>query len=68
MRRRPSSGLRQSSSLCTCRFASPTDFRCDADPDVLADYVLALFKYDTSEAELIAMLNEQLRDFLEDSA
>ncbi|KOS16507.1 protein containing the rna recognition motif [Malassezia pachydermatis] len=38
---------------------------CDADPDVLADYVLALFKNDTSEPELIAMLNEQLLDFLE---
>ena len=38
---------------------------CDADPDVLADYVLALFKNDTGEDELVAMLNEQLVDFLE---
>ncbi|WFD27591.1 hypothetical protein MNAN1_002591 [Malassezia nana] len=38
---------------------------CDADPDVLADYVLALFKNDANEAELVAMLNEQLADFLE---
>ncbi|KAI3613895.1 hypothetical protein CBS9595_004072 [Malassezia furfur] len=38
----------------------------DADPDVLADYVLALFKYDTGEQELLAMMNEQLVDFLED--
>ncbi|PKI85393.1 hypothetical protein MVES_000233 [Malassezia vespertilionis] len=38
---------------------------CDADPDVLADYVLALFKYDTNEQELLTMMNEQLADFLE---
>ncbi|WFC99958.1 hypothetical protein MYAM1_002704 [Malassezia yamatoensis] len=38
---------------------------CDADPDVLADYVLALFKYDTGEQELLKMMNEQLVDFLE---
>ncbi|WFD19898.1 hypothetical protein MCAP1_002139 [Malassezia caprae] len=38
---------------------------CDADPDVLADYVLALFKNDANETELVAMLNEQLADFLE---
>lgn len=38
---------------------------CDADPDVLADYVLALFKNDSNESELVAMLNEQLADFLE---
>ncbi|WFD31529.1 hypothetical protein MSPP1_002567 [Malassezia sp. CBS 17886] len=38
---------------------------CDADPDVLADYVLALFKNDSNEQELAAMLNEQLVDFLE---
>lgn len=42
--------------------------RCDADPDVLADYVLALFKYDSGDEELISMLNEQLVDFLEDRA
>ena len=38
---------------------------CDADPDVLADYVLALFKNDADDDELIKMLNEQLVDFLE---
>ena len=38
---------------------------CDADPDVLAEYVLALFKYDTGEQELLSMMNEQLVDFLE---
>ena len=38
---------------------------CDADPDVLADYVLALFKNDADDDELNKMLNEQLVDFLE---
>lgn len=38
---------------------------CDADPDVLADYVLALFRYDSGEDELKHTLNEQLLDFLE---
>ena len=38
---------------------------CDADPDVLADYVLALFKNDSNESEHVAILNEQLADSLE---
>ncbi len=37
---------------------------CDADPEVLADYVLALLKHESSEAELQALLTEQLEDFL----
>ncbi|KAN0065550.1 hypothetical protein ACQY0O_001387 [Thecaphora frezii] len=37
---------------------------CDADPEVLSDYVLALLKHDASEAELQKLLREQLEDFL----
>lgn len=40
---------------------------CDAEPDVLADYIIALLKHDGTEAELSALLNEQLSDFLDDS-
>ncbi|CAO1615786.1 unnamed protein product [Parajaminaea phylloscopi] len=39
---------------------------CDAEPDVLADYVIALLKHDASEADLSSLLNEQLADFLDD--
>ncbi|PWY98892.1 hypothetical protein BCV70DRAFT_192906 [Testicularia cyperi] len=37
---------------------------CDADPEVLADYVLALLKHEASEEELQKLLTEQLEDFL----
>ncbi|KAJ1019936.1 hypothetical protein NDA16_004217 [Ustilago loliicola] len=37
---------------------------CDADPEVLADYVLALLKHEGPEAELQTLLTEQLEDFL----
>ncbi|GAA5935829.1 hypothetical protein JCM1841_004874 [Sporobolomyces salmonicolor] len=37
----------------------------DADPAVLADYVLALLKHDVPEADLDRLCNEQLSDFLE---
>ncbi|EPQ30648.1 uncharacterized protein PFL1_01549 [Pseudozyma flocculosa PF-1] len=37
---------------------------CDADPEVLSDYVLALLKHDASETELQKLLREQLEDFL----
>jgi RNA-binding protein 26 len=37
---------------------------CDADPEVLADYVLALLKHEGPEEELQSMLTEQLEDFL----
>ena len=37
---------------------------CDADPEVLADYVLALLKHEGPEAELKTLLAEQLEDFL----
>jgi RNA-binding protein 26 len=39
--------------------------RCDADPEVLSDYVLALLKHDAAEAELRTMFVQQLQDFLE---
>ncbi|KAK0554609.1 hypothetical protein OC845_000641 [Tilletia horrida] len=39
---------------------------CDADPDVLADYVLALLKHPGGETELRSMVSEQLSDFLGD--
>ncbi|PWN26288.1 hypothetical protein BDZ90DRAFT_275423 [Jaminaea rosea] len=39
---------------------------CDAEPDVLADYVIALLKHDASEGELKSLLDEQLADFLDD--
>ncbi|KAH7104519.1 hypothetical protein BKA62DRAFT_463897 [Auriculariales sp. MPI-PUGE-AT-0066] len=38
---------------------------CDADPEVLADYVLALLKHDASEPELRATFVQQLEDFLD---
>ncbi|KDQ19836.1 hypothetical protein BOTBODRAFT_62234 [Botryobasidium botryosum FD-172 SS1] len=41
---------------------------CDADPEVLADYVLALLKHEAPEAELRTMFTSQLRDFLEKEA
>ncbi|PWN35425.1 uncharacterized protein FA14DRAFT_178794 [Meira miltonrushii] len=37
---------------------------CDADPEVLSDYVLALLKHDGSDETLQASLQEQLEDFL----
>lgn len=37
---------------------------CDADPEVLSDYVLALLKHDGSDESLQASLQEQLEDFL----
>ncbi|KZT41348.1 hypothetical protein SISSUDRAFT_303216 [Sistotremastrum suecicum HHB10207 ss-3] len=39
--------------------------RCDADPVVLADYVLALLIHDGPEAELRKMFAKQLEEFLE---
>ena len=42
--------------------------RSDADSDVLADYVLALIRADTSEQELKANAIENLEDFLRESA
>lgn len=34
---------------------------------MLSDYIIALLKHDASEAELAALLNEQLSDFLDSS-
>lgn len=39
--------------------------RCDADPEALADYVLALLKHDAAEPELRKMFVNQLEEFLE---
>ena len=39
----------------------------DADSDVLADYVLALIRADTPEAELKVNAIENLEDFLKES-
>jgi RNA-binding protein 26 len=49
------------------RNASDTEFctvRCDADPEVLADYVLALLNHDAPEADLRKVFVSQLEDFL----
>ena len=35
---------------------------CDADPEVLSDYVLALLKHDSSDDDLQASLQEQLEE------
>ena len=37
---------------------------CEADPELLADYVIALLKNDSSHEELAASLREALTDFL----
>lgn len=39
---------------------------CDADPDVLADYVLALLKHDKSTPDLKELCTSQLVDFLKE--
>ena len=40
-------------------------FRCDADPQALAKYVVALVKKDKSESNLQTMCKEQLDVFLQ---
>lgn len=40
---------------------------CEADPELLADYVIALLKNDSSHEELAASLREALTDFLGDN-
>lgn len=37
---------------------------CDADPEVLSDYVLALLKHEVSDDALSGILKENLEDFL----
>lgn len=39
--------------------------RCDADPTVLSDYVLALLRHDEPESQLREGVQKQLSDFLE---
>jgi hypothetical protein len=41
-------------------------YSCDADPDVLAQYVLALLKNNKPTSELKESVTEQLEDFLKD--
>jgi RNA-binding protein 26 len=41
-------------------------YSCDADPDVLAQYVLALLKNNKPSSELKVSVIEQLEDFLKD--
>jgi hypothetical protein len=49
-------------------FDTNTSFcRCDADPEVLSDYVLALLRHDASDGDLQNLLKEQLEDFLSES-
>jgi hypothetical protein len=38
--------------------------RCDAEPSVLADYVIALLKHDKEDKELMDLCASQLQDFL----
>ncbi|KAI0034899.1 hypothetical protein K488DRAFT_44317 [Vararia minispora EC-137] len=38
---------------------------CDADPEALSNYILALLKHNVSEAELRSELTSQLEEFLE---
>ncbi|CAG8793409.1 10916_t:CDS:2, partial [Cetraspora pellucida] len=39
---------------------------CDADPDVLAEYVIALLKHDKSNQDLRQLCIDQLDDFLKE--
>ncbi|KZT58479.1 hypothetical protein CALCODRAFT_494995 [Calocera cornea HHB12733] len=41
---------------------------CDADPEVLADYVIALLRHDGEEQQLRTMFASQLEDFLDQEA
>ena len=42
--------------------------RCDAEPEALATYVLALLKHDAPENELKAEVTRQLDEFFEDGS
>lgn len=39
--------------------------RCDAEPNALGDYILALMRHDVGEAEMRKELSSQLEEFLE---
>ncbi|KZO99725.1 hypothetical protein CALVIDRAFT_553171 [Calocera viscosa TUFC12733] len=41
---------------------------CDADPEVLADYVIALLRHDGEESHLRTLFASQLEDFLDQEA
>ena len=40
-------------------------YRCDADPIILADYVIALLSHDGPEYEMRKMFTKQLEEFLD---
>ena len=42
-------------------------FRCDADPETLAKYIVALVKKEKSEEELRGLCHDQLEVFLQQS-
>ena len=44
------------------------DFRCDAEPEALATYILALLKHEASEPDLRDELVKQLDEFFENGA
>jgi hypothetical protein len=52
--------------LTECFHIHCTSSRCDADPGVLADYVIALLKHDQSDEELRSTCVMQLEDFLKE--
>ena len=43
-------------------------YSCDAEPEALATYILALLKHDASEHDLHEELVKQLDEFFEDGA
>jgi RNA-binding protein 26 len=51
--------------VCRPAYIVSFPFRCDADPEALSTYILALLKHNTSEAELRKELASQLEEFLE---
>jgi hypothetical protein len=47
------------------KFDFLSNFRCDAEPGALADYILALLKHNVPESEMRKELSSQLEEFLE---
>jgi RNA-binding protein 26 len=47
---------------------SNADYRCDADSDVLADYVLALLRHSGSIEEVRKLCEAEMPDFLQDGS
>jgi hypothetical protein len=62
-------GTNPSTNVCVFLYIFHTQdlslHSCDADPEALADYVLALLKHDAPEPELRKMFVSQLEEFLE---